>query len=121
MQAREKRVARPKRFLVGWTCVSSSQTGVRHLQFKGVCSKVLARGCVDQLHPPPELVIHGADGRIDGVRYEELASMLLNVVQQQQTSLAAQTREIEDMRQRLLEVQELEKRFDEFTKQHRAN
>jgi len=38
----------------------------------------------------PELVIHGADGRIDGVRYEELAPMLLNVVQQQQAQLAAQ-------------------------------
>jgi hypothetical protein len=38
----------------------------------------------------PELVIHGADGRIDGVRYEELAPMLLNLVQQQQARLAAQ-------------------------------
>ena len=38
----------------------------------------------------PELVIHGADGRIDGVRYEELPPMLLNVVQQQRAQVAAQ-------------------------------
>jgi hypothetical protein len=38
----------------------------------------------------PELVIHGADGRIDGVRYEELTPMLLHEVQQQQRKLQAQ-------------------------------
>jgi len=38
----------------------------------------------------PELVIHGADGRIDGVRYEELAPMLLYDVQQQQHKLQVQ-------------------------------
>ena len=69
----------------------------------------------------PELVIRGADGRIDGVRYEELAPMLLNVVQQQQTKLADQAREIADMRQQLAEVQDLEKRLDAFTKLHQAN
>jgi len=41
----------------------------------------------------PELVIHGADGRIDGVRYEELAPMLLNVFQQQQQQLLTQARQ----------------------------
>jgi len=40
----------------------------------------------------PELVIHGADGRIDGVRYEELAPMLLSGVQQQQAQLLAQAK-----------------------------
>ncbi len=38
----------------------------------------------------PELVIRGADGRIDGVRYEELAPMLLYKVQQQERDLLAQ-------------------------------
>jgi len=38
----------------------------------------------------PELVIHGVDGRIDGVRYEELTPMLLNVFQQQQAQLLTQ-------------------------------
>jgi hypothetical protein len=36
----------------------------------------------------PELVIRGEKGRIDGVRYDELAPMLLNEVQQQQSKLA---------------------------------
>jgi hypothetical protein len=38
----------------------------------------------------PELVIRGADGRIDGVRYEELTPMLLNLVQQQQATMRTQ-------------------------------
>jgi hypothetical protein len=38
----------------------------------------------------PELVIRNASGRIDGVRYDELAPMLLNEVQQQQSKIAAQ-------------------------------
>jgi trimeric autotransporter adhesin len=37
----------------------------------------------------PEIVIHGPDGRIEGVRYEELTPLLLNVVQRQETKLAA--------------------------------
>ena len=40
----------------------------------------------------PELSIHGADGRIDGVRYEELIPMLLHGIQQQQAQLAVQAR-----------------------------
>ncbi len=38
----------------------------------------------------PELVIRGADGQINGVRYEELAPMLLNEVQQQRAQLEQQ-------------------------------
>ena len=38
----------------------------------------------------PELVIRNESGRIDGVRYDELAPMLLNEVQQQQEKIAAQ-------------------------------
>jgi hypothetical protein len=38
----------------------------------------------------PELVIRDEKGRIDGVRYDELAPMLLNEVQQQQKAAAAQ-------------------------------
>ncbi len=73
----------------------------------------------------PELVIHGADGRIDGVRYEELAPMLLNEVQrqaaeirdlkqQQQDQLTAQAKQILDMQRQLAEVLELEKQFAEL-------
>jgi hypothetical protein len=38
----------------------------------------------------PELVIRDETGRIDGVRYDELAPILLNEVQQQQSKLEAQ-------------------------------
>jgi hypothetical protein len=42
----------------------------------------------------PELVIRGEKGRIDGVRYDELAPMLLNEVQHQQTAAVAQAAKI---------------------------
>src|SRR5882762_2310803 len=42
----------------------------------------------------PELVIRDEKGRIDGVRYDELAPMLLNEVQRQQTAAATQARKI---------------------------
>jgi hypothetical protein len=48
----------------------------------------------------PELVIRSASGRIDGVRYDELAPMLLNEVQQQ----AAQIR---DLKQQVAELASL--------------
>jgi len=38
----------------------------------------------------PELVTRAPDGRISGVRYEELAPMLLNELQEQQQRIAAQ-------------------------------
>jgi hypothetical protein len=40
----------------------------------------------------PELVIRDENGRIDGVRYDELAPMLLNEMQQQQNKIAVQAR-----------------------------
>jgi hypothetical protein len=42
----------------------------------------------------PELVIRDASGRIDGVRYDELAPMLLNEVQKQQHKNAVQDEHI---------------------------
>jgi hypothetical protein len=42
----------------------------------------------------PELVIRDEKGRIDGVRYDELAPILLNEVQQQQKAAAAQAAKI---------------------------
>jgi hypothetical protein len=42
----------------------------------------------------PELVIRNESGRIDGVRYDELAPLLLNEVQQQQGRMAAQDERI---------------------------
>ena len=42
----------------------------------------------------PELVIRDGSGRIDGVRYDELAPILLSEVQQQQRKMAAQDERI---------------------------
>jgi hypothetical protein len=50
----------------------------------------------------PELVIRNEAGRIDGVRYDELAPMLLNEAQQQQQKIAAQAAEIQDLKQQLM-------------------
>ena len=48
----------------------------------------------------PELVVRDSQGRIDGVRYDELAPMLLNEVQKQQKIVATQAAKIaaEDLR-----------------------
>ena len=86
----------------------------------------------------PELVIHGADGKINGVRYEELAPMVLNVVQQQSARLAAGNRQIEelqqqqadlvaggsrsgDLQQQLEKVQRLKKQFTELAERYRGD
>jgi hypothetical protein len=49
----------------------------------------------------PQLVIRDASGRINGVRYEELAPMLLNEVQQEQQKIAVQAAEIRDLKQQI--------------------
>jgi hypothetical protein len=58
----------------------------------------------------PELVIRDETGRIDGVRYDELAPMLLNEVQKQQSTVqtlseqnAAQAAEIRDLKQQQMQ------------------
>jgi septation ring formation regulator EzrA len=51
----------------------------------------------------PELVVRdAATGRIDGVRYDELAPMLLNEVQQQQRKNETQAAEIGELKKRQL-------------------
>ena len=42
----------------------------------------------------PELVIHDAAGKIEGVRYEELAPMLLNEAQQEHQTVASQAQKL---------------------------
>jgi hypothetical protein len=54
----------------------------------------------------PELVIRDDSGRIDGVRYDELAPMLLNEVQKEQQKIAAQDAEIHDLKQQQLRTQQ---------------
>jgi Chaperone of endosialidase len=53
----------------------------------------------------PDLVIRDGSGRIDGVRYDELAPMLLNEVQQQQQKIAAQAAQLRDVQQQLAMLQ----------------
>jgi hypothetical protein len=59
---------------------------------------------VDKVYP--ELVIRDSDGKIQGVRYDELAPMLLNEVQKQQQVNAAQAANIASLEKR--EQQETE-------------
>jgi hypothetical protein len=66
----------------------------------------------------PELVIHDSEGTIQGVRYDELAPILLNVVQRdhehaqaQDVTIAAQANEIRDLEQQVARVSELEQRL----------
>jgi Chaperone of endosialidase len=56
----------------------------------------------------PELVVRDGKGRIDGVRYDELAPMLLNEMQQQQRINSAQAAEIRDLKQQVAKVNDLE-------------
>ena len=58
---------------------------------------------VDKIYP--ELVIRDAAGKIEGVRYDELAPMLLNEVQKQQRVTAAQAEKIASLEQQLAGIQ----------------
>jgi hypothetical protein len=52
-------------------------------------------------------VVRDNKGRIYGVRYDELAPMLLNEVQQQQTTIAAQAAQLHDVQHELAELKDL--------------
>jgi hypothetical protein len=47
----------------------------------------------------PELVTRDEKGRVDGVRYDELAPMLLNEMQKEHATVAAQAAEIRDLKE----------------------
>jgi hypothetical protein len=63
----------------------------------------------------PELVIRNENGRIDGVRYDELAPMLLNELQRERRQRGREVAELKqqlaDMRAAVLELQENERRL----------
>jgi len=59
---------------------------------------------VDRVYP--ELVIRDEKGDIEGVRYDELAPMLLNVVQQQQARIAADERTMETQAHAIAELRD---------------
>ena len=55
----------------------------------------------------PELVIRDDAGKIQGVRYDELAPMLLNELQQQQRINLAQAAEIRELKGQVAELNDL--------------
>jgi len=55
----------------------------------------------------PELVIHDQSGRINGIRYEELAPLLLNEVQQQHQQLMQQQQKLAEVEQLKQQVAQL--------------
>jgi hypothetical protein len=69
----------------------------------------------------PELVIHGAGGRIDGVRYEELSPMLLYEVQQQQHKLQVQRATLQTLaeqnKNQAVQIRDLKRRQEQFAAQ----
>jgi hypothetical protein len=62
---------------------------------------------VDKVYP--ELVVRDEKGAIQGVRYEELAPMLLNEMQKQQRINAAQADEIRELTGQVAELNELKR------------
>ncbi|HSY96635.1 MAG TPA: tail fiber domain-containing protein [Steroidobacteraceae bacterium] len=72
---------------------------------KGALQYGLIAEEVDKVYP--DLVIRNDAGRIEGVRYEELAPILLAEVQQQHKKLVAQASELSDLRQQFAELKEL--------------
>lgn len=52
----------------------------------------------------PELVVRGADGTIEGVRYQELLPLVLHAVQQQQEQLTVQAKQLRTQGQELADV-----------------
>jgi hypothetical protein len=60
---------------------------------------------VDKVYP--ELVIRDAEGSIQGVRYDELAPMLLNEAQKQQARIAAQAAQIRDLNEQVAKLDRL--------------
>jgi trimeric autotransporter adhesin len=64
---------------------------------------------VDKVYP--ELVIRDNDGKIQGMRYDELAPMLLNEVQKEQATIAAQAAKIAALEQKVTEVDNLKKQL----------
>jgi hypothetical protein len=59
---------------------------------------------VDRVYP--ELVIRDRDGKIQGVRYEELAPMLLNEVQSQARELSDQHQQLAELKRQNQSMQE---------------
>ena len=70
---------------------------------RGVVQYGLIAEEVDEVYP--ELVIRDTAGKIQGVRYDELAPMLLNRVQQQSARLERQDAQLNAMRHDMADLQ----------------
>jgi len=73
---------------------------------------------VDKVYP--ELVIRNESGRIEGVRYDELAPMLLNEVQKQQAQLREAMQLKDQVRQQQRQLAELLRRNAEMQAANQA-
>jgi len=71
---------------------------------------------VDKIYP--ELVIHDGTGQIQGIRYDELAPMLLNELQQQLTDVATLKQKVQQQEQKLSDIDQLK---EEVADLKRAN
>lgn len=58
----------------------------------------------------PELVVRDSVGRIDGVRYDELAPMLLNELQKERANISTQNQKIASLEQQLAGIQAFKRR-----------
>jgi hypothetical protein len=64
---------------------------------------------VDKVYP--DLVIRGSSGQIEGLRYDELAPILLKEVQQQQQALASQGDQLRELKQQFADMAELNRQM----------
>lgn len=64
------------------------ETGIRDLGF----------GAEDVAHVEPLLVIQNEQGEVEGVKYDRVTTVLVNAVKEQQEQIAAQSREIAELR-----------------------
>jgi hypothetical protein len=107
-----------ERFKTGITTMDSNSQKLRQLRpvtfhLRSDPSGTLQYGLIAEevAKVYPELVIRSESGRIDGVRYDELAPLLLNEVQQQQSKIAAQMETISTQAAEIRDLKQHQKQF----------
>jgi hypothetical protein len=68
----------------------------------------------------PELVTKGADGKVEGVEYQELIPMLLNEVQRQQQALSAQAQQMAELQAQNARLQAVVGQMQQRDEEQRA-
>ena len=79
--------------------IKPDEQGRKPLQFGLIAEEVAA--------VLPELVYRDAEGRVEGVRYDELTPILLNELQQQRRKLEKQADQLRDVQQELARMRDL--------------